>query len=296
MTNVPKKKIELGKLLVMFNNIINSFNYDILTKKQIALHLCSDILSNKVELLSHYEFILLYNEFEQILASFQEADYTFSDPELSNLIKLFSGNTEYKKILLVIELFDQTSFDLPPQKVEIDYKENYYKKVYGVKYAVLAMPEPRFYVKTKENLLKLIEEVVKLGIAPDAKEEKEVKSSTTPGAKADAKADAKKEKEQKQEKPGQKEVDAAAKEVDASAKVNLDAIAENKTDEIVAATTSAIAALNTNLEAKEVEGANPIANQDEVNAAQIAAVTTSAIATIDQAAIDQAAIDQAAID
>lgn len=291
MTNVPKKKIELGKLLVMFNNIINSFNYDILTKKQIALHLCSDILSNKVELLSHYEFILLYNEFEQILAGFQEADYTFSDPELSNLIKLFSGNTEYKKILLVIELFDQTSFDLPPQKVEIDYKENYYKKVYGVKYAVLAMPEPRFYVKTKENLLKLIEEVVKLGIPPDAKEEKEVKSSTNPGAKVnlDAKADAKKEKEQKQEKPGQKEVDAAAK-------VNLDAIAENKTDEIVAATTSAIAALNTNLEAKEVEGANPIANQDEVNAAQIAAVTTSAIATIDQATIDQAAIDQAAID
>ena len=174
--------------------------------------------------------------------------------------------------------------------------------MYGVKYAVLAMPEPRFYVKTKENLLKLIEEVVKLGIPPDAKEEKEVKevnSSTNPGAKVnlDAKADAKKEKEQKQEKPGQKEVDAAAK-------VNLDAIAENKTDEIVAATTSAIAALNTNLEAKEVEGANPIAipienpiaNQDEVNAAQIAAVTTSAIATIDQATIDQAAIDQAAID
>jgi hypothetical protein len=291
MTNVPKKKIDLGKLLVMFNNIINSFNYDILTKKQIALHLCSDILSNKVELLSHYEFILLYNEFEQILAGFQEADYTFSDPELSNLIKLFSGNTEYKKILLAVELFDQTSFDLPPQKVEIDYKENYYKKVYGVKYAVPAMPEPRFYVKTKENLLKLIEEVVKLGIQPGA----------TPDATPDAKAEEKELKEVKEIKevkevkpstnPGATSEDAKAIQV-----VNLDAIAENKTDEIVAATTSAIAALNTNLEAKEVEGANPIANQDEVNAAQIAAVTTSAIATIDQAAIDQAAIDQAAID
>ena len=38
MTNVPKKKIELGKLLVMFNNIINSFNYDILTKKKCKFY------------------------------------------------------------------------------------------------------------------------------------------------------------------------------------------------------------------------------------------------------------------
>lgn len=151
--------IDLGPLLSKFNNIINSFNYDIDTKKQIGLHLCSDLIYNKVELLSQYEFILINNEFKKKLIEINQ--YNITNPDLNKLIKLFNNNTEHNKILLAIELFNQATFNLPKQTVNQDYKENYYNKVYGIEYLDSSIKEPRFYNKLKEDLFNLIHAVLK---------------------------------------------------------------------------------------------------------------------------------------
>jgi hypothetical protein len=153
-------KINLGKLLEDFTKIIHSFNYNIEIKKKIALHLCSDLIYNKCELLTPYEFILLYHEFKKKIEDLN--NYYVEHPELGKIIQLFKDNDEYKKIKVAVELFNQTNFnDTTTTKVELDYKTNYYNKVYGVEYQDKSNNEPRFYNKLKENVLKLIEELVK---------------------------------------------------------------------------------------------------------------------------------------
>ena len=173
--SLPKQNTKLDTLIKNFNNIINSFNYFPIKKKEIASHLCSDLIYEIPELLSHYEFIIINSEFnsccsdKELIEKFKK--YLFYDENknissLDGLIHKFNNdNSSYIRIVLANYLFINCDFENTTKSyVDLDYKTYYYNKIYGDKYYDNSITEPRFYNKVKHLLLKYIHELIEKSI------------------------------------------------------------------------------------------------------------------------------------
>jgi hypothetical protein len=146
-------------LLKEFNNIIRSFNYKKEIRYQIAIDIFSDLLYDKAETLSNYEFIMLNGLFKKELLNKQLLNLVIHD-NINNLINLFEKDDK-NKLILISYLMNECDFDnVKPYFVEFDHKDEYYLTMYKSEF-LTDTPTPRFYSKKKQTFIKLINHILK---------------------------------------------------------------------------------------------------------------------------------------
>jgi hypothetical protein len=146
-------------LLKEFNNIIRSFNYKKEIRYQIALDIFSDLLYNKAETLSNYEFIMLNGLFKKELLNKQLINIVIPN-NINNLINLFEKDDK-NKLILISYLMNECDFDnVKPYFVEFDHKDEYYLTMYKSEF-LTDTSTPRFYSKKKQTFIKLINHILK---------------------------------------------------------------------------------------------------------------------------------------
>jgi len=146
-------------LLKEFNNIIRSFNYKKEIRYQIALDIFSDLLYDKAETLSNYEFIMLNGLFKKELLNKQLINIVIPN-NINNLINLFEKDDK-NKLILISYLMNGCDFDnIKPYFVEFDHKDEYYLTMYKSEF-LTDTSTPRFYSKKKQTFIKLINHILK---------------------------------------------------------------------------------------------------------------------------------------